>query len=119
MRRYLLRSGSVLMLAVMLTAVAVPAFAAGLPGTGRDGAAHVAREGGNGAAVDVVPGAIWTVVGVAAGALILGIFYLLKRRVGGFPQNPDWVAPISIMPSKDSPDEGAFGDVAPDAHGHH
>jgi hypothetical protein len=119
MRRYLLRSGTVLALTVMLASMAVPAFAAGLPGTGLDSATHVAQEGGNGPAVDVVPGSIWTVVGVAAGGLVLGIFYLLKRRVGGFPANPDWVAPITIMPSKDSPDEGTFGDVAPDAHGHH
>ena len=106
-------------LVVLLASMAAPAFAGQLAGPGPRDIPSAAQEGGNGSVVDVVPGAVWTVVGVAVGGLVLGIFYLLKRRVGGFPQNPDWVAPITIMPSKELPQEGDFGDAAPDAHGHH
>ena len=56
-----------------------------------------------GPATDVVPTLAWAAVGVACFAVILGALYLLKRRVGGFPKSPSWVAPISIRPSRDFP----------------
>ncbi|MCZ2108308.1 MAG: hypothetical protein LC118_01840 [Dehalococcoidia bacterium] len=52
---------------------------------------------------DVVPTVLWSLVGVIAFAIVLGIFYALKRGVGAFPKNPTWVAPISIRPSSDFP----------------
>ena len=70
---------------------------------------------------DVKEVAVWSIAGVAAGAVILGVLYTLKRKVGGFPANPSWVAPITIMPSSGLPqDDGAgHGHDAPDAHGSH
>jgi hypothetical protein len=52
---------------------------------------------------DVVPMLVWMVAGVAAAALILGTLYLFKRRIGAFPQNPTWKAPIAIMRASDLP----------------
>lgn len=72
-----------------------------------------------GVQIDVVPGVIWTVAGIAITCAVGGVLYFFKREVGGFPENPDWVAPISIMRSADLPDEGAYGDVEPGAHGGH
>ena len=66
----------------------------------------------------VEPMILWTVSGILIGCLVFGTFYLLKRRVGGFPKDPKWVAPISIMQSKDFADEGTFGDAPAEAHGH-
>lgn len=65
-----------------------------------------AQTGGD---VDVVPGATWTVVGIAIGCVAGGVLYLFKRQVGAFPKDPEWVAPISIMRSEDLPEEGDFG----------
>ena len=63
---------------------------------------------------------LWMAFGIAAGAVVLTALYMLKRRVGAFPENPDWVAPITIMRAKDSPDEGTYGTPANhDAHGAH
>jgi hypothetical protein len=63
---------------------------------------------------------LWMFSGIGASAIVLTALYMLKRRVGAFPENPDWVAPITIMRSKDAPDEGAYGAVAGhDAHGSH
>ena len=76
-------------------------------------------HGGEGSGVDVVPVAVWTTVGILVSALVLSVFYLFKRRIGGFPANPEWVAPISIERSETFAKEGDFGDVAPDAHGAH
>ena len=45
---------------------------------------------------------IWSIVAVAGGAIVGGTLYLLKRQVGGFPANPDWVAPITIMPAEEN-----------------
>lgn len=67
---------------------------------------------------DIVKVAIWTAVGVTIGGVVLGTFYLLKRRMGGFPENPPWVAPITIMESKDFPDEDTFGDQVPSEQAH-
>jgi hypothetical protein len=71
------------------------------------GAASTAASGG----VDVLPAILWSLAGVAIFAVVMGVLYLFKRQVGGFPENPEWVAPISIMRSRDLPSED-------DAHGH-
>lgn len=60
---------------------------------------------------------VWSLVSLGIFALVLGAFYFFKRQVGGFPENPEWVAPITIMASKDFADEGDFGDAGPTAHG--
>jgi hypothetical protein len=74
---------------------------------------------------------VWSIAGVAIFAILLGVLYLFKRTVGGFPANPAWVAPISIMPASelpsddDSPHEDHVGHDAhephdgPEAHGGH
>jgi hypothetical protein len=67
---------------------------------------------------DVKEVAIWMMVGIAASAVVLGVLYLLKRRVGGFPKDPAWVAPISIQRSADLPGDDNAGHEA-DAHGSH
>jgi hypothetical protein len=64
-------------------------------------AAEVNPQGGSQDVAKVV----WTVVGVAVTSLILGIFYLFKRQIGAFPRNPYWIAPISVMPAGELPDE--------------
>lgn len=74
-----------------------------------------AADGASGSERDVVPTVLWSLVGVVAFALALGVFYALKRGVGAFPKNPTWVAPISIRPSSDFP-----GDPDPhEATSHH
>ncbi|MGE3076478.1 MAG: hypothetical protein AB7N24_11405 [Dehalococcoidia bacterium] len=52
---------------------------------------------------DVKEVTIWSIVSIAGGAAILGVLYLFKRKVGGFPENPAWVAPITIMPASELP----------------
>jgi hypothetical protein len=65
---------------------------------------------------DVKDVAVWSMVGVAGGCALLGVLYLLKRKVGGFPEHPSWVAPISIMPAGELPSEDdPHGN--PDGHG--
>jgi hypothetical protein len=92
-----------------------------VPLVGHDGptVAHAqeAQDDGDGG-IDVVPGVVWTVVGVVAGAVVMGALYFLKRRLGGFPENPSWVAPISIETSDTFHDEGTFGDQVPSAQAH-
>jgi hypothetical protein len=61
---------------------------------------------------------IWGVFGLGIFALAGGALYFFKRQVGGFPENPSWVAPITIMRSKDLPDEGDFGDQSPSHQAH-
>ncbi len=63
---------------------------------------------------DVQEVTIWSLAGIAAGAVVLGVLYTLKRRVGGFPENPSWVAPITIMPASQLPSD----DDDPHGHGH-
>jgi hypothetical protein len=60
---------------------------------------------------------IWSVVALAAGSLIGGTLYLFKRQVGGFPANPDWTAPITIMPAGDNAVEES--DFPPPPAEHH
>ena len=60
---------------------------------------------------------IWAVIGVAAASAIGGVLYLLKREVGGFPSDPDWIAPISILRSGESPiDVDDFDEPPEDQH---
>lgn len=59
----------------------------------------------------------WTLVVMAAGAIIGATFYLLKRQVGAFPKDPDWVAPISIMPAGENAEDEA--DFPPPPADHH
>ena len=65
---------------------------------------------------------LWSVAGVGLGALGLTTLYLLKRRIGAFPSNPTWVAPITIMPSRTFADEFTFSSGESEVHhspGHH
>ncbi len=65
---------------------------------------------------DVMPMVVWSIVAIAGFGTLFGTLYLLKRRVGGFPANPTWVAPITVMPSRDFADEGTFGAPPDDSH---
>lgn len=100
------------------SASAVIAAPAAPPNTGAPVAA--AQEAAGGSDHRIEPMVLWTVVGVGIGAIALGVLYLFKRQVGGFPQHPTWVAPITIMQSKDSPgDADSHEATAPgDDHGH-
>ncbi|GIW13926.1 MAG: hypothetical protein KatS3mg062_1365 [Tepidiforma sp.] len=89
--------------------VALASVAAAAADEGGGTAGHAAQAGGT--AADVLPAVLWSLVGVGVFAVVLGVLYLFKRQVGGFPENPDWVAPISIMRSRDLPADD-------DAHGH-
>jgi len=95
----------------------VPAMAAQRVSPALTAPAIQLQAGGSGE-FDVVPVVLWTIVAVLVLCVLGGTFYLLKRRIGAFPRNPTWVAPISIMESKTFPDEGDFGDVPP-AGAHH
>ncbi len=91
-----------------LTIVAALCFsmlAAAAPAMAQEGGA--AGDGGT----DVSTTVIWSLVGVGIFAVVLGCLYLFKRQIGGFPENPAWVAPISIQRASELPSE-------PDAHGH-
>jgi len=68
---------------------------------------------------DVKEVAIWSMVGVGAGAIVLGVLYTLKRKVGGFPENPTWIAPITIMPSRELPGDEDDGHGAAAGHDNH
>ena len=84
--------------------------------------AHGEEEGPAGSARPVERILLWSVTGVGLGALGLTTLYLLKRRIGGFPSNPAWVAPITIMPSRTFADESTFSSVESEVHhspGHH
>lgn len=111
MKTLLLRLALVSALAFAALGAIAPAAADG------EGAQSVTQAGGNG--TDILPVTLWSLAGVAAGAVVMGTLYLLKRRVGGFPQNPSWTAPISVMRSRDLPGDGdANGHGSPhDAHG--
>lgn len=94
---------------------ATPAFA--VPVAPEPGTAAISahEEGGSG---DTGPRVTWALAAIGAGALVLGSLYLFKRRIGGFPEHPAWVAPITILKSSDSPDETTFGDAPAGGHGH-
>lgn len=61
---------------------------------------------------------VWAIIGVAVLAGVTGILYQVKKKLGGFPENPAWVAPITVMPSRELPDEGDFGDQVPSEQAH-
>ena len=88
----------------------------GLSGLALVGTARAAEVTPQGSSLDLEK-VIWTISAIAVASLIMGILYLFKRRIGAFPRNPTWIAPISIMPSKDLPDESQEPtEIAP--HGH-
>lgn len=107
MKRLSLFAVALVMSSVFALALAAPAFALeGSPtgGTGRD----------------ILPPVVWMLGGAAASAVLLSLFYLLKRRLGGFPADPAWVAPITIMLSSESPQDGAGnGHASTDDHSAH
>jgi hypothetical protein len=123
----LTRRLTALVLVAVLALSATAALAAELSPTGAPLAAPAQDHGDEGEGTPatetdtsgLVSRSWWAVGGVLVGAVVMGVFYLFKRRVGGFPANPDWVAPITIMPSKDFPSQGDYGDVDPAAHGAH
>ena len=115
MKALVLRIGVVSMLLVSLLAF-VPAASA--QEHGEEEAAH-----GDGSSLiggpdwdDVRSVTLWSLASIAGGCAALGVLYLFKRKVGGFPENPSWVAPISIMPSSGLPQDG---DTPHDAHSSH
>jgi hypothetical protein len=72
---------------------------------------------------DVTEPVLWTVVGVALLVVAGGVLYLFKRQLGGFPEHPDWVAPIQPIYSRELPVEPAEDHEpaevrAHQAHGH-
>jgi hypothetical protein len=89
----------------MTSALAFAALALAAPAYADDEGGHATTSAAEG--TDVVPPALWSLAGVAVGAVVMGTLYLFKRRVGGFPENPSWVAPISIMRSRDLPSDAA------------
>lgn len=97
-------------LAAEAPALREPSVAAVVNQDGHD-AGPTAQQDSQG---DVVPRVVWMLGGVAASAVVMGLLYLFKRRVGGFPKNPAWVAPITIMPSSELP-----GDRDPHEAGSH
>lgn len=119
MRRYLLRT-AVFAFAILVIAGAIMPVAAANSGTG-DAMPQFLLSADEEKAAGPETGplqerALWSVLGIAVGCAIGGAFYMLRRNMGHFA-NPAWVAPISIMLSKDSPE--SFGDAPADAHGSH
>lgn len=108
MRRLIARTWLLAFAAFSALLVALPALAQ-----------HGGGEESNGSTLDVVPPVLWTAAGVAAGAVIFGTLYLFKRQIGGFPEHPDWVAPIEIIPSSTLPSEvdDGHGEAHVDHHG--
>jgi hypothetical protein len=84
-------------------------------------AAAPVMEAGYGPGRSVEPVILWTAIGVGITSLGLGVFYLFKRQVGGFPRNPSWTAPISIMRSADLPGDRDPHEATAPGHedGHH
>jgi hypothetical protein len=115
-----LRLGLFTVIALITVAAALPAVAAEAP---REPAPIVRSwqpfEAAAGAHSDIKPMVFWSIATIAGAATVFGTLYLFKRRIGGFPENPSWVAPITIMPSKNFADEGTFGDAPADAHDAH
>jgi hypothetical protein len=99
--------------ALLAVGAVLPAFALESPSNPSITAAFAAAESGG---TDVMPMVVWSIVTILVAGVVFGTLFLLKRRVGGFPANPTWVAPISVMPSKDFADEGSFSESAQDSH---
>jgi hypothetical protein len=109
-------------LRVFLVCVLAAALAAPTAALAQDHGDDAAAEEGHSGGTSFIGGpdwddakevTIWSIVAIGGFATVLGVFYLFKRKVGGFPEHPSWVAPISIMPASELPgDDG-------DAHGGH
>jgi hypothetical protein len=110
------------LLAVVTAALSASTWALALEtGHPADGASErraAAQEQPADEGQDVRDPVLWSIGGVVIGALAGGVLYFIKRGLGGFPKNPSWQAPISIMRSRDLPDEGDFGDQAPSGEAH-
>lgn len=102
----------------LVSALAFAALGVIAPAAADDQGAHTVTQA-DGDGTDILPVTLWSLAGVAVGAVVMGTLYLFKRRVGGFPANPSWTAPISVMRSRDLPGDGAAnGHGGPhDAHG--
>src|SRR5674476_424864 len=96
-------------LRVRLTVAVAAAMLAVFPAVAN--AAPNSQVGGSERAVE--PMLIWMAAGVAVSAVLLGALYLFKRRIGAFPKNPTWTAPITIMRSSDLPGDGDPHGAAP------
>lgn len=96
-------------LRLRFTVAVVAAMLAALPVVAS--AAPNSQAGGPDRAVE--PMLIWMAAGVAVSALVLSALYLFKRRIGAFPKNPTWTAPITIMRSSDLPGDGDPHGAAP------
>lgn len=100
------------------------AWAADTPADPRAGAAVSAQEEPHGEDQSIPLSdraktvLVWAIIGVGALAGVIGILYQVKKKLGGFPENPSWVAPITVMPSRELPDEGDFGDQVPSEQAH-
>jgi hypothetical protein len=62
---------------------------------------------------------IWSLVGIGVFSTLMGVLYLFKRKVGGFPEHPSWVAPISVMPASELPGDDGDSHAGHDSHGTH
>lgn len=69
-------------------------------GHGSDSAANVPSAN--------VERVLWSVLAIGLAVPIAGVLYLLKKRLRAFPEHPEWVAPISVMRSRDLPDERTY-----------
>ncbi len=106
---------AITLLAVFLAIVGmVPAAAAMTDPATATGVAEAAQETNDNES-SVWPMVTWSLVVIGAFCLLLGILYLFKRRIGGFPENPSWTAPITVMPASENPTEETFG-LEPDDH---
>lgn len=111
MKKLIGLGAAALLAASVAVIAAVPAFALEGPGAGFVTQQQAASTH------DVVPTVIWVIVSVLLACLAGGILYLFKRRIGAYPKNPSWVAPISIMLSRDLPgDEEAHEAHADSTH---
>jgi hypothetical protein len=116
-----LRALAITMSAALAAAIsAVPAAAAELPRTALGQAQALAPQAQVGdTSVDVRVVVTWMIVGVIGSAIVLAALYMFKRRVGGFPRHPSWVAPISIMKASDLPGDRDPHESTPPDIGEH
>ena len=119
-RVFRLAAATVVTLLVALP-IASSAFAAEASVADRSAPAVLHQEGhgestDSGSTGDVKTRVTWMIVGIVGASVAMGLLYLFKRRIGGFPKNPSWVAPITIMPSSELP--GDVDSHAAESHGH-
>jgi hypothetical protein len=115
-------------LIVLAALLAAPAFSATAAFAQDHGGESGADEEHGSGGIDFLAGpdwddakevTIWSIVSVATFGTVLGVLYLFKRKVGGFPEHPAWVAPISIMRASDLPGDGDDGHEAAAPHDSH